>query len=716
MRKYFIILLVFIGWFPGIKADEGMWLLPLLEQLNMADMKGLGCEVSAKDIYNINHTGIKDAVVIFGQGCTGEIVSAEGLILTNHHCGYDQIQAQSSIEHDYLKAGFWAMSHDKELPNPGLEVRFLIRIEDVTNRIMQDIPDSLTENPRRSKIDELIAHIEHEASDSNIYETSVKPYFAGNKYYLCVYQVFKDVRLVGTPPSSIGKFGYDSDNWEWPRHTGDFSIFRIYTSPDGKPAEYAPENVPLKSGYFFPISLQGINKGDFTMILGYPGATDRFLTSYGTREILEETNPNRIKIRSVRQEILKTDMQTNPVTGIQYASKYSNSSNFWKYSIGQNLDIKKFHVIEKKQKEEIEFQNWANTDTDRKSKYGDVLSKIQETINEQKPAGHNLQYIQEALFQACEVFNFANNFNYLNILLQKQGNYQREINDEIASLKEQTDLFYKDYNPLTDIRVVKAMLKLYEENTSDEQHPEFYQLIEKKYHNNTDEFADKLFRKSIFSEKEKVLAFLKKPSSEVLSDDLGFQVAKSTLVKLYNEYYKNERLSEKLEDLQRIYLRGIMEMEPDKKYYPDANFTMRLTYGTVKDYSPRDAVQYSYYTTLKGVMEKEDTSNFEFRLPAKLKNLYNNNDFGQYGENGVMPVCFTTNNDISAGNSGSPVLNFKGELIGLAFDSNWEGMSGDIDYEPELQRCICVDIRYVLFVIDKFADAKNIINELKIIP
>lgn len=716
MKKVIYAILVFLLLsFTGLKADEGMWLLPLLEQLNLADMKELGSALSADEIYNINHSSLKDAVVIFGEGCTGEIVSDDGLLFTNHHCGFGQIQYHSTLEHDFLQDGFWAMSRNQELPNPGLEVRFLMRIEDVTNCITQEIPAGMAEKDRHNKVRELINQIENEASDSNKYEASVKPYFAGNKYYLCVYQVYKDVRLVGAPPSSIGKFGYDSDNWEWPRHSGDFSIFRIYTAPNGMPAEYAAENIPLKPKYYLPVSLKGITKGDFTMILGYPGETDRYLTSDGIKEILEVTNANRIKIRTARQEILMADMQSDPEIKIQYASKYAISSNYWKYSIGQNIGIKKLQIIEKKQKEEAEFQTWVQADTSRFSIFGNVLGDIREAIDEKKPVEHDLQYVEEALFEACEVINFASEFNYLNLLLQRTDTCQKALNDEIISLTKLADTFYKDYNAQTDRKVVKAMLKLYRDNTPAEQHPQFFQLIDEKYKGNIDKFVDKMFDKSIFCQKEKLLAFLQKPSSKVISNDIGFRVAKSTLMSFYDDYYQYDKLEDKIDELQSLYIKGIMEMNPDKKYYPDANFTIRMSYGTVEDYSPRDAVKYNYFTTLKGVLEKGDSANYEFKLPEKLKYLYNTVDFGPYGEKDVMPVCFITNNDITGGNSGSPVLNTNGELVGLAFDGNWEAMSSDIAYEPELQRCICVDIRYVLFVIDKFAGAHNIIDELKII-
>ncbi len=717
MRRVFLIMTyVAVFGLAELKADEGMWLLPLLEQLNISDMKGLGCALSADDIYNINHSSLKDAVIIFGEGCTGAMVSEEGLLFTNHHCGFDQVQYHSTLDHNYLNDGFWAGSHDQELPNPGLEARFLLRIEDVTDQINGKLSDTISDEDRQIIIGQRKEQIEKDSSDTDRYEAIVKPYFAGNRYYLCVYQVYKDIRLVGAPPSSIGKFGDETDNWEWPRHSGDFSIFRIYTAPDGKPAEYNPENIPLKSKCYFPISLKGISKGDYTMVLGYPGETNRFLTSFGIQEIFEEINPDKIKIRTARQEILKNDMKSSPIINIQYAAKYSNSSNECKYSIGENLGIEKLHIIEKKQKDETDFQIWVNQDSSRISLFSNILNEIRNEYAEKRPFEHNMQYISEALLESSEIIDFAFNFYYLDILLQKSDSSKNEINREIMELKQKAEAFFKDYSPATDKKVVKSMLTLYKENTLPDQLPDFYKLIDHKYKGNIAKFVDKMFDQSIFSKKEKVSTFLIRPTDKVLAHDIAFHVAQSIFLKFYSTYYQYDLIENKLDKLQRTYLKGLMEMEPGKKFYPDADFTMRLTYGTVQDYSPRDAVKYNYFSTLTGVFEKEDSTKPEFNVPLKLKKLYNNSDFGEYGDHGTMPVCFITNNDISGGNSGSPVIDSKGDLIGLAFDGNWEAMSSDLIYEPDLQRCLCVDIRYILFVIDKFAGAKNIINELKIIP
>jgi hypothetical protein len=716
MRKFLTGILIFqIMGSALVRADEGMWLLPLIEKLNMPAMKELGFQLTADDIYSINHSSIKDAIVIFGSGCTGEIVSDDGLLFTNHHCGFDYIQDHSTLDHDYLRDGFWAMSRNEELPDQGLEVRFLKRIENVTEQIMEQLSDTLNTAVRRAKINEIIKDIEGKATEEGKFEARVAPFFAGNEYYLFVYQIYKDVRLVGTPPSSIGKFGYDTDNWEWPRHTGDFSVFRVYTAPDGSPAEYSADNIPLKPDYYLPISINGIAEGDLTFILGYPGNTDRYMSSYGIREIMDVTNATRVKIRTIRQDILWKDMLSDPKIQIQYAAKYSMSSNYWKYSIGQNRRLDVLNVLNKKEEEEALFQQWVDTDSLRKANYGNILHDLSDVYSNRRDHLYNFYTINESFFLATELIGFIVDFQYLNMLLSVNTEITDEIQEEITLLKQETEKFFKDYNEETDIKVARAMFGLYKEMIPVEKQPEIYQTIRRKYRGNIDKFIGHLYSGTFFLDEEKVLNFLNKPSLTVLRKDIGFKVARSIFTKYYEEFSAIDADETKLETLDRLYMKARIEMHPDWNFYPDANFTMRMTYGKVSSYSPGDAVHYDAFTTLKGVIEKEDTTNFEFLVPDQLKKLYKTKNYGEFGEGSKMPVCFITDNDITGGNSGSPVLNSKGELIGLAFDGNWEAMSSDISYEPELQRCICVDIRYVLFIIDKFAHDSQLINELKII-
>jgi hypothetical protein len=699
----------------NVRADEGMWLLPLLEKINQAEMTELGFQLTAEDIYNVNHSGLKDAIVFFGGGCTGGIVSDDGLLFTNHHCGYDEIQNHSSIEHDYLKDGFWAMDREEELPNPGLEVRFLRSIENVTAEITNEIPDSTDEETRRKLLKEKALEIESKASDDGKYRADVKSFFAGNEYYLFVYEVFKDVRFVGAPPSAIGKFGYDTDNWEWPRHTGDFSIFRIYTAPDGSPAEYDAGNIPLRSKRSLPVSMNGVNEGDFTFILGYPGSTDRYLSSFGIKQTMEVTNDIRIAVRGVRQEILQNDMVNDQAVNIKYASKYSRSSNYWKYSIGQNRGLKRLNVIPKKEVEEAEFQIWAEADSARKAQYGSLLEELETVYVARNSSEFNFQYLNEAFFRAAEIMDFISEFQYLYMLLLMEDQDNEDLTNEISELREMTETFFAEYNQSTDQKVTEAMFRLYGGMVPLSQRPDVYDLIQKKYKGDYHKFVSKLFDNTFFLSGEKVKAFLDEPEIATLNKDMGFITMNSIFRKYYEEYQILDSYDLELNGLNRKYLQARMEKDSNALKYPDANLTMRLTYGTVGDYSPRDAVHYDYITFLKGVMEKEDPENFEFVVPGKLKELYEKKDYGPYSKDDKMPVCFITNNDITGGNSGSPVLNAKGELIGLAFDGNWEAMSGDIAYEPELQRCICVDIRYILFIIDKYAGAGHLVKELKLI-
>ena len=681
----------------------------------MAVMNKMGLKLTAEDIYSITDSSMKDAVVFFGEGCTGEIISDRGLILTNHHCGMNQIQEHSTVDKDLLKDGFWAYTEKEELPNPELTVKFLISIEDVSERINNELSDTMTEVSRKEIISTISGEIEEEATEDTHYQAEVKSLYEGNNFYVFIYEVFKDVRLVGAPPSSIGKFGQDTDNWMWPRHTGDFCLFRVYTDPDGNPAEYSEDNIPYKPKYYLPISIKGINSGDFAMVLGYPGRTYRYITSYDIQELLEITHPNRIKIRNIRQQILLEDMMESEKVNIQYAAKYFKSSNYWKFSIGQSQGLKRLKIHDKKKELEKRFTEWVSQDNERQKKYGNSIELIENAIEKRKTLQHANQYIYEAFFRSSEIFRFANRANWLYSAMPK-NNYNKEIINYLAQdLKEGGENHFANYNPPTDNDVTLAMIKLYKENVHEEQHPEFYTIIQKKYKGNYEKYVRLMFSKSIFADQNKYNEFIQNPSIKVLKKDPAFIAVKSIYLKYLENRNKLKEINNELNRGRRLYMAGLREMQKNKIFYPDANSTMRLTYGTVGDYSPRDAVHYDHFTLLQGVMEKENPDNWEFAVPPKLKKLYEKKDYSNYGIDGKMNVCFITDNDITGGNSGSPVINDKGQLIGLAFDGNWEAMSGDIIYEPDLQKCICVDIRYVLFIIDKYAGATNIINELKIL-
>ncbi len=639
-----------------LRADEGMWLLPLLQKLNIDSMHSLGLKLSAEDIYSINNSSLKDAIVIFGGGCTGEIVSEEGLLLTNHHCGYDAIQNHSTVEHNYLEDGFWAMSRKEELANPNLSVTFLVRVEDVSSLVLKALSDTMLESNRNQKIAQVSDSITAAATAGTHYEANVESMFGGNNFYLFVYEVYNDVRLVGAPPSSIGKFGHDTDNWMWPRHTGDFSVFRVYSAPDGKPAEYNNQNIPLKPKHALPVSLKGIKPNDYAMVMGYPGTTTRFMTSFEVNELLQITNPNRIKIRGLRQEILLKDMMADEKVNIQYASKYSSSSNYWKYSIGQNQGLKRLNILEKKEQQEKEFSAWVKEDEQRIKKYGDALELIKKAIEQRTVFSHTLQYTYECFFSSSEIIALANRANGLYSALMREPENKVLIDSLANVLKKRWEGFYNEYNASTDMKVIPAILQLYKENVSREYLPDIYTLIETRYKNDYVKYTQDLFAKSFFADKVRFENFIKNPTIKALEKDPVFQASQSVLDIYRIMYTRRGAFDEDFEKGHRLYIAGLQEMNPGKVYYPDANFTMRLTYGTVQDYYPRDAVHYEYFTTLDGIMEKEDPDNWEFVVPQKLKDLYHQQDYGQYGLNGRMPVCFLTNNDITGGNSGSPVI------------------------------------------------------------
>jgi len=717
MKKRFFLLLILVSLLARIpaRADEGMWVPLFLEALNYQDMRSLGLKLSADQIYSINRSSLKDAIGIFGRGCTCEVISDQGLILTNHHCGYGIIQQHSSLEHDYLTDGFWARTKEEEIPSPTLSIRFLIRIEDVTQQIVKNLTDDLSETDRNNKIQELSKKIETEATKDTHYEASVRSFFGGNEFYLYVFENYRDVRFVGAPPSSIGNFGGDTDNWMWPRHTGDFSMFRIYTDKDGKPAEYSRDNIPLRPRHYLPVSLGGVKAGDFAMILGYPGGTQRFLNSSGVDLAVGLSNPTTVAIRDTRLRIMKEDMDRDDAVRIKYASKHARVANYWKYYIGQTKGLKRLKISEKKRQIEADFTRWCQADPARSKKYGNALQLLKEGYDIQRKYIMPSTYFGEAI-NGVELLSFAGRYSgFYEELLKKEPDREK-MDKMMEGLKRSAAAFYKDYNLPTDKKMLAAMFDMYYHNVPAGQQPDFIKGLYTKFRGDFKAYAEKVFSTSIFARQQTLDAFLAAPSAKKLGKDLAFQAYKA-----FSDQYQQlimpdmRKAAELLAKGNRLFIAGYREMNPDKKFYPDANSTMRLTYGQVLDYYPADAVHYDYFTTLKGVMEKEDPSNDEFIVPDKLKQLYDDKDYGPYGEDGVMKTCFLSNLDITGGNSGSPVINANGELIGLAFDGNWEAMSGDIAYEPQYQRTISVDIRYVLFIIDRFAGAKHLVDEMTLV-
>jgi hypothetical protein len=692
-------------------ADEGMWLPMLISKYNYADMQTMGLKLTPDQIYSINQACLKDAVIALDHGgCTGSVISSKGLLITNHHCGFDAIAKQSSVDHDYLTDGFWAMRPEEELPLPGKTVSFLIRMEDVTETVLKGISDTLNEEVRSEKIEKVIDSIMDAVKGDTGYDVSVESMFEGNEYYLFVYQTYTDIRMVGAPPSGIGKFGGETDNWMWPRHTGDFCLLRIYSGPDGNPAKYARENVPLSPKKFLTISLAGVHEGDFAMILGYPGSTDRFLTSYGIRQKLDQLNPADILLKTAKMDIMKHYMDQSDALRIAYASEYAYLANFQKKSIQESKALVRLNVYGDKKKLEDEFAMWVDQDSARMAKYGKVLQSLKDIYDRKMAdrADEAQNYILETMM-GVQILDFAFGTNELATVLTENDS----VAEAIADYRERAGEFYQNYDMQVDREIMQKMLTLYYNNLPVEYRPEVFDLIKKKFGNDINRYVQFLYSKSIFATKEKFEAFLKKPSLKKLEKDPAFSAASQFVASFILTRFIQMSYEEDFNKARRLFIAGLCEMNPGEAFYPDANSTMRLTYGQVRSYVPADAVEYNFQTTGLGIMQKDDPADDEFRVPAKSKELYANKDFGRYAENGILPVCFLTTHDITGGNSGSPVMNANGELIGVAFDGNSEAMSSDIKYDVNLQRTIAVDIRYVLFIVDKFAGAGYLLDEMQ---
>tara|TARA_B100000900_G_C20579810_1_gene717006 strand:- start:34 stop:2223 length:2190 start_codon:yes stop_codon:yes gene_type:complete len=708
----------------SLKADEGMWLPMFVKRLNEVDMQAAGLQLTAEELYSINNSSLKDAIVSFSGFCTGEVISAEGLLLTNHHCGYGAIQDHSTVENDYLTDGFWAMDRSKELENPDLFVDFLIRMEDVTERILAVVNDEMTEADRAQAIDAEMKAIKTEATEDNSYLCKVKSFYEGNEFYMFIYERFSDIRLVGAPPSSVGKYGGDTDNWMWPRHTGDFSMFRIYASPDGTPAAYAEENVPLtkelreKNNAFYhhlPVSLEGVENDDFTMVWGYPGSTDRFLTSWGVEQMLDIKAPTIVDIRDLKLNIMKKHMDDDPAVRIQYASKYAQTANYWKYFIGQSKGLKRLGVYEKKQAIEADFTAFANSSEANKVKYGDALSLIEQAYAASDATEKGANFLSEVGIRGTDVILFTYRANrMIEQLLDTEDADQKAA--LISQLQASASEHFKNYNAALDEEQFAKLFAKYQADVDASQHPSFFAHVDKKYKGDFTNFAAKMYAKSFFTDEARFKAFILEPNAKKLSKDLAAMSAGSIVQSYFSMGAVTAESDAMLGKGNRLFVDGLRKMDPDKLYYPNANSTMRTTYGTVGDYVPADAVHYDYVTTLEGVIEKYVPGDHEFDLPQGLIDLHDAKDYGQYADkNGDLIINFIHNTDITGGNSGSPVINAKGHLIGTAFDGNWEAMSGDIAFEPELQRTISCDIRYVLFIIDKYAGASHLIEEMDLV-
>ena len=714
--KRILFLLVCTNFLLVLNAGEGMWNLLLLDSLNYKDMQEKGLRLSPEEIYSMNQASLKDAVVIFGGGCTGELISPDGLLITNHHCGYNRIQSHSTVEKNYLADGFWAGSKSEELANPGLSVTFLVRMEDVTAKVLHDIPEALPEYERSVRLAARISELQKEAVAGTHYDAEIKSFFYGREYYLFIYEIFNDVRLVGAPPEAIGRFGGDTDNWVWPRHTGDFSLFRIYAGKDNKPAPYSPDNIPYKPRKFLNISVNGIREGDFTMVLGYPGKTDEYLTSDALRMISQKSLPAKIEMRTLRLNALENEMSKGPEKRLQYAARYMGTSNAWKKWIGVTKGIEHSDALKRKELLEESFKQWADKLVRDTAGYSVLMEEFRTLYTMFEPL-YIANDLGNELMNSIDVFSLVNDAQTdFYSMLDSSDQYKKTA---LQGMKKRGIAFFRSDAIDIDHRILPSLLDIYAKNTLPKYQPGFYEQIVSAYNGNYQAYSEDVFKQSVFTDSLRYLKMLNKSLENIrktiVNDPLVVLHRDFTRTQIMDVYRKADSLNRELNRLYRKYLSGLMAMNATRILYPDANFTMRLAYGKVEGYEPSDAVGYGYCTTLNGIMEKEDPEIADYKVPDKLKKLFMDRDFGPYIFEDKVPVCFIASNHTSGGNSGSPVLNAEGNLIGINFDRNWEGTVSDYAYDPSLCRNISLDIRYVLFVIDKVADADWILDELTLI-
>ena len=719
MRKIFLVLLITLLTAPLVRSDEGMWIPILIEKFNIEIMQEKGFKLSAEDIYSVNRACMKDAVMIFGGGCTAELISPEGLLITNHHCGYSRIQSHSTLEHDYLTDGFWAMSREEELSNPGLTVTFLKYMEDVTDEVTRGVKKRMSEDERSEVIENNIAEIVAGATEGNDYSAFVRPFYMGNQFFLFVNETYRDVRLVGAPPSAIGKFGGDTDNWMWPRHTGDFSLFRIYADKNNEPADYSEDNVPYEPEYHFPISLKGVEEGDFTMVFGYPGGTSQYVPSYHISMLIDYVYPKMIELRGSKLDIIKEAMNSDPAIRIKYSSKAAGISNSWKRWIGEKSGMERLGTIEKKRSFEDDFREWVDQKRKRSKAYGDILSEYKVLYDSMKEYYLVNSYSSETIGRrGVEAISLAGSFMPL-VNAVNNGADEETLQGILDRLSSRLQRFFRNYDRDTDRELFVAMMELYGQNMDEKWQVDAYKELYRACNGNFAMIADDIYSRSVFTDREKSMQFVnnfdKRLMGQLEADPLYKLAAGVSEMLQGTVREKYIELGSQISMLDRLYMKAQLEFADNEVLWPDANFTLRVAYGEVGGYEPKDGVYYTHYTTLEGIMEKDNPEIYDYDVPDRLKELFYEKDYGRYAQDGKMPVCFIADNHTTGGNSGSPVINAEGHLIGVNFDRAWEGVSSDLMFNPEQSRNISLDIRYALFLIDKFAGAGYLIDEMTLV-